>query len=258
MFDLSEKVALVTGGGSGIGQAICRLFGRQGAAVHILDHQLAAAEATAEEIRAAGGKATAHLCDVTQQAQVRQVVDGIAAASGRIDILVNNAGISHIGTVASTTEEDFERVFRVNVKGVYNCAHCVVPHMKARKRGSIINLGSVAANLGIPDRFAYSMSKGAVQTMTYCIARDCLADGIRCNSVAPARVHTPFVDGYLHRHYPGREGEMFEQLAKTQPIGRMGTPEEIAQMVLYLAADESSFITGSNLPIDGGFITLNT
>ena len=172
-------------------------------------------------------------------------------------MLVNNAGIAHIGTVETTTEEDMDRIFRVNVKGVYNGMKMAAPYMKAQGGGSIVNLASTVSTVGIPNRFAYSMSKGAVMTMTFSMATDYLNDNIRCNCVAPARVHTPFVDGYLKQHYPGREQEMFDKLSKAQPIGRMGRPEEIATLVLYLASDESSFITGANIPIDGGFLTLH-
>jgi 2-keto-3-deoxy-L-fuconate dehydrogenase len=173
-----------------------------------------------------------------------------------VHILVNNAGISHIGTVETTTVEDFDNVMRVNVKGFYNCMHAVVPHMKDNGGGVILNMASIAGSLGIPDRFAYSASKGAVIAMTYSVARDYLAHNIRCNCISPARVHTPFVDGYLRKNYPGREQEMFEKLAKTQPIGRMGTPDEVASLALFLCSDEASFITGVDYPIDGGLLNM--
>ena len=175
---------------------------------------------------------------------------------GRVDILINNAGISHIGTVESTTEEDFDRVFRVNVKGFYNCMRAVVGHMKAQGGGVILNLASIAGSSGLPDRFAYSTSKGAVVAMTYSVARDYLAHNIRCNCISPARVHTPFVDDYLHKNYPGREKEMFEKLAKSQPVGRMAEPVEVASLALFLCSDEAAFITGVDYPMDGGFFNL--
>jgi NAD(P)-dependent dehydrogenase (short-subunit alcohol dehydrogenase family) len=175
-----------------------------------------------------------------------------------VDILVNSAGISHIGRADNTSESDFDKVYSVNVKGVYNCLFAAIPRMKAQKGGVILNMSSIAAVVGLADRFAYSMSKGAVYAMTMSVAKDYLADNIRCNSIAPARVHTPFVDGFLQKNYPGQEKEMYEKLSKTQPIGRMGKPDEIANLILFLCSDEAGFITGCDYPIDGGFIKLNT
>ena len=257
MFDLSGKVALVTGGGSGIGEAICHALARHGAEVCILDIDVEEAQRVQADIVAEEGRATVFPCDVGNQQAVDAVFAQIHQRHGTLDVLVNNAGIAHIGTVETTTEEDMDRIFQVNVKGVYNGMKAAVPYMKAQGGGSIINMASIVSTVGIPDRFAYTMSKGAVMTMTLSVATDYLNDNIRCNCVAPARVHTPFVDGYLKQHYPGQEQEMFEVLSKTQPIGRMGRPEEIATLVLYLASDESSFITGATLPIDGGFLTLH-
>ncbi|MGA1772314.1 MAG: SDR family NAD(P)-dependent oxidoreductase, partial [Flavobacteriaceae bacterium] len=161
-------------------------------------------------------------------------------------------------TIEQCEEEDLDRLYAVNIKGVYNCAKAVVPFMKKNKGGVIINMASIASSVGIPDRFAYSMTKGAVLTMTYSIARDYVEDQIRCNCIAPARVHTPFVDGFIKKNYPGDEAAVFAKLSKTQPIGRMGQPQEIADLALYLCSDEARFITGSNFPIDGGYITLNS
>jgi len=174
----------------------------------------------------------------------------------RVQILVNNAGISHIGTVESTSDEDFDRVVRVNIKGFYNCMHAVIGHMKNSGGGAILNMASIAGSAGLPDRFAYSMSKGAVIAMTYSVARDYLAHNIRCNCISPARVHTPFVDNYLKKDYPGREQEMFDKLAKSQPIGRMAEPSEVASLASFLCSDEASFITGVDYPLDGGFFNL--
>jgi NAD(P)-dependent dehydrogenase (short-subunit alcohol dehydrogenase family) len=252
MFQLKGKKAVITGSGSGIGKAAALRFALQGAEVHVLDLNEDACRSTVDEILSAGGSAVAHSCDVSDHEQVQTVFQAI----GSIQILVNSAAISHIGTVESTTEHDFDRIYNVNIKGVYNCLHAAVPLMKD-KGGVILNLSSVANMVGIPDRFAYSMSKGAVFAMTLSVAKDYLHHGIRCNCISPARVHTPFVDGFLKKNYPGREAEMFEKLSKTQPIGRMAKPEEIAALILYLCSDEASFITGCDYPIDGGFTRLN-
>lgn len=253
MFTLSNKSAVITGGGSGIGKAIALLFARQGASVHIIELNEEAAAALAGEINAAGGIATAHACNISSQQEVRAAFSAI----GKVDILVNNAGVAHIGNAENTGEQDFDRVYNVNVKGAYNCLHEAIPLMKQNGGGVVLNMCSVAAWTGIPDRFAYSMSKGAIYAMTLSVARDYLHDNIRCNCISPARVHTPFVDGFLQKTYPGKEQEMFEKLSKTQPIGRMGTPDEVASLALYLCSDEAGFITGTNYNIDGGFITLN-
>lgn len=254
-FSLSGKTAVITGGGSGIGQAIAFTFASHGANVRMLDVNEDAAAATSRKISESGGKASAHLCDVTDQAQVDATFAGLFRHE-RIDILVNNAGVSHIGTVESTNEEDFDRLLRANVKGFYNCMHAVVPHMREKGGGTILNMASIAGSSGLPDRFAYSTTKGAVIAMTYSVARDYLAHNIRCNCISPARVHTPFVDAYLTKNYPGREKEMFEKLAHAQPIGRMAEPAEVASLALFLCSDEASFISGVDYPIDGGFFTL--
>lgn len=253
MFDLSGRTAVITGGGSGIGRAVAKLFAQQGAISHIIELSEANAAAVVDEIKQAGGQAIAHICDVSNQQQVADVFKQI----GTINILVNNAGIAHVGRVDNTSEADFDRVFKINVKGVYNCLHFAVPAMEQNGGGVILNLSSIGAVVGISDRFAYSMSKGAVQAMTLSVARDYINKNIRCNCISPARVHTPFVDGFIAKNYPGQEKEIFEKLSKSQPIGRMGTTEEIATLILYLCSDEASFITGSDYAIDGGFIKLN-
>lgn len=253
MLDLKNKTAIITGGGSGIGRAISLLFAKQGATVHIIEVNDAAASAVVNEINTGGGKALLYVCDISDQQQVTDTFEKI----GKVDILVNNAGIAHVGNVEKTSLADFEKVFNVNVKGSYNCLYAAVPKMKEQGGGVILNLCSIAAWVGIPDRFAYSMSKGAIHAMTISVAKDYLNDNIRCNCISPARVHTPFVDGFLAKNYPGNEAEMFAKLSITQPIGRMGTPDEIATLALYLCSDESAFITGNNYNIDGGFITLN-
>jgi NAD(P)-dependent dehydrogenase (short-subunit alcohol dehydrogenase family) len=254
MFELKNKTAVITGAGSGIGKAVALLFAQQGATVHVLDYNEAAARETVQEIEKENGQALVQVCDVTDL----QAVTTIFQAIGMVDILVNSAGISHIGKADTTSEEDFDRIYKVNVKGVYNCLHAAIPLMKQNGGGVILNMASIANNVGLPDRFAYSMSKGAVYAMTLSVAKDYISEGIRCNCISPARVHTPFVDGFLAKNYPGQEKEMFEKLSKTQPIGRMAKPKEVAYLILYLCSEEASFITGCDYPIDGGFIKLNS
>jgi 2-keto-3-deoxy-L-fuconate dehydrogenase len=254
-FRLDGKLAVVTGGASGIGRAVAQRFASSGACVGVLDIDEDAAKTVASEILSSGGSAKAYGCDVSQGDSVKAAFDEVFQ-QGSVHILVNNAGISHVGNLEGTLGSDFDRVFSVNVRGMYNCMHASVAHMKANGGGIILNMASIAGTSGLADRFAYSMSKGAVVAMTYSVARDYLAHNIRCNCISPARVHTPFVDGFLHRNYPGKEQEMFEKLEKSQPIGRMAQPEEIAALALYLCSDEASFITGSDYPIDGGFLNL--
>jgi 2-keto-3-deoxy-L-fuconate dehydrogenase len=254
MFRLDNQTAVITGAGSGIGKAIALLFAKQGAFVHVLDLNDDACKATVKEIAAASGKAVAQVCDVTSHEMVKDIFSKINDAG----ILVNSAGISHIGNVESTTEGDFDRLYRVNVKGVFNCLQAAVAIMKQHGKGVILNLSSIANIIGLTDRFAYSMTKGAVYAMTLSVARDYLHAGIRCNCISPARVHTPFVDGFIKKNYPGKEDEMFARLSKSQPIGRMAQPEEVASLALYLCSDEASFVTGCDYPIDGGAIKLNS
>lgn len=254
MFRLDGKTAVITGGGSGIGKAMATLFAAQGATVHVLDLHADASNYNAP-VTENSATSFVHACNVSVQSEVRQVINSIGKESS-IDILVNNAGIAHVGNVENTSEADLDKLVAVNIKGVYNCIHAAIPYMK-NNGGVILNMASVASSVGIPDRFAYSMTKGAVVGMTLSVAKDYLAYNIRCNCISPARVHTPFVDGFLAKNYPGKEEEMFEKLSKTQPIGRMADPVEIAGLALYLCSDEASFITGTDYPIDGGFIKLN-
>jgi 2-keto-3-deoxy-L-fuconate dehydrogenase len=253
MFSLKNKTAVITGAGSGIGRATAIVFAKQGATVHLLDLNEAALTIVENEIKDLGADVVAHQLDVTNQAAVNAVFEKI----GNVDLLVNCAGISNIGRADNTSESDFDRVYNVNVKGMYNCLHAAIPYMKENKYGVIINMASIANNIGLADRFAYSMSKGAVLGMTLSVAKDYIQDGIRCNCVSPARVHTPFVDDFLAKNYPGKEKEMFEKLSRSQPIGRMAKPEEVAHLILYLCSDEAAFVTGCDYPIDGGFINLN-
>jgi 2-keto-3-deoxy-L-fuconate dehydrogenase len=254
MFSLQNKKAVVTGGGSGIGKAIAALFAKQGAEVHIVELTEESAQTAVDEIKANGGKVFSHACNVANQQEVLATFEKI----GNIHILVNNAGIAHIGKVDTTTETDFDRIMNVNVKGVYNCLHAAIPQFRSSGGGVILNMASIAAWVGIPDRFAYSTAKGAVMAMTLSVAKDYINENIRCNSISPARVHTPFVDGFISKNYPDNQAEIFDKLSKSQPIGRMGKPEEIATLALFLCSDESGFITGSDYPIDGGFIKLNS
>lgn len=253
MFSIKNKKAVITGGGSGIGKAISELFAQQGAFVHILDIDTEKGDEVLKQITEKGGKGKVHAVDVSNHEEVKTLFNEI----GTIHILVNNAGIAHVGRAGNTSEEEFDKIVSVNIKGVYNCIHAAIPHLKASGNGVILNLASIASLVGIPDRFIYSTTKGAVKAMTMSVAKDYIKDNIRCNSISPARVHTPFVDGFLKDNYPDNIEEMFDNLSKTQPIGRMAKPEEVAALVLYLCSDEASFITGCDYPIDGGFTTLN-
>jgi NAD(P)-dependent dehydrogenase (short-subunit alcohol dehydrogenase family) len=238
---LTDQIAVITGASSGIGQAIATRFAAEGARVINLDLR-----------PSLDPSITFVACDVSEPDAVAAALKALPV----VDILVNSAGIAHIGTAESTSPAEFAKIFRVNVAGVYHTLHEVLPKMRAAGRGVILNLCSVAAKVGIPDRFAYSMSKGAVLAMTLSVARDYVDKGIRCNCICPARVHTPFVDDFIARHYPGREAEVFSKLEAAQPIGRMGTPDEIASLALYLCSQDAAFITGSTHDIDGGFTLL--
>ena len=252
MFSLTDKIAVVTGGAKGIGRAICEAFVRQGATVFLLDIDAQ----TGKEVQHALAPAChSMVCDVTDYVQLQETFNQIAATHAHIDVLVNNAGTANIGTVESTTEDEFDRVYTVNVKGVFFGIKAAIPHMNPRG-ASIINLASIVSKIGLPDRFAYTMSKGAVAAMTRSVAVDYLSKGIRCNCIMPARVHTPFVDGYLDQYYPGQQKEMFKRLSKAQPVGRMGRAEEVAALACYLASNESAFLTGASLPLDGGVFSL--
>jgi 2-keto-3-deoxy-L-fuconate dehydrogenase len=253
---LKSRVAVVIGGGSGIGKSIAKVFAENGATVFVLDFNHDNGKATRDEIISNGGNCVAVACDVSSLDVVAEVFRMIVSSVGKIDILVNSAGVSHIGTIESTSPEDVMRLINVNVIGVYNCMKAAVQSMKDSSYGVILNISSIASSVGIQDRFAYSMTKGAVLAMTLSVARDYVDANIRCNAISPARVHTNFVDDFLKKNYPGLEEQMFTTLSKSQPIGRMGKPEEVANLALFLCGDEASFITGSNYFIDGGFTGL--
>lgn len=248
---------MITGGGSGIGQAMAETFAEMGATVGILDRNESAGQTTARGINDRGGAAHFYRCDITNYAEVAASVKAMHTISSGIDVLINNAGIGFVGNVEQTSEADLDRLYNVNVKGTFNCIKAVIPFFKEQSSGVIINMASIACSVGLADRFAYSMTKGAVLTMTYSVAKDYLNYNIRCNCISPARIHTSFVDNFIAKNYPGREEEMFNTLSKSQPIGRMGKPQEVADLALYLCSDEASFLTGTNFPIDGGFVTIN-
>ena len=252
MFSLKGKSAVVTGAGSGIGQAIALALAKQGAFVDVLEIDGQAAGETVEQIRSAGGQAEATQCDVADHSQVQDVFDALGQARGGLDCLVNNAGIAHVGNITDTSEADFDRVMSVNLKGVFNCLKGGVRQMLKSQGGSIVNIASTVATMAINDRLAYSTSKGGVLAMTYSVAKDHLHDNIRCNAIQPGRIHTPFVDGFIAENYPDNQKEMLRKLSDYQPVGRMGKPEEVAAMAVFLCSDEASFITGAPFPVDGG------
>lgn len=254
-FQLANPNAIITGGGSGIGLAMVKLFQAQGAIVDVFDiHKPTAAFLAEHGLN--DNTVRFHEVDITDQTRVQELVSIIATKRG-IGTLINNAGIAHVGNAVTTSEADFNKLFDVNVKGAYNCMHATLPFMEERGEGVIVNMASIASSVGIADRFAYSMTKGAIRSMTMSVARDFVDKGVRCNCISPARVHTPFVDGFLDKHYPGKQPEMFHKLSLSQPIGRMGEPEEIAALAFYLCSKQASFITGADYPIDGGFIYIN-
>ena len=252
MFSLKGKNAIVTGAGSGIGQSTAIAFAKQGAYVSVLEINIEAANETVEKIRINGGQADASECDVTQHDQVQEVFDKIATEHDGLDCLINNAGIAHVGNILNTNEKDFDRVMNVNLKGVFNCLKSGVRQMIKSGGGAIVNIASTVSTMAINDRLAYSTSKGGVLAMTYSVAKDYLQDKIRCNAIQPGRIHTPFVDGFIEKNYPENQEEMFRKLSEYQPIGRMGKPEEVAAMAVFLCSDEASFITGSPFAVDGG------
>jgi NAD(P)-dependent dehydrogenase (short-subunit alcohol dehydrogenase family) len=251
MFSLREKVTLVTGGGSGIGAAIARVFAAAGAQVMVADIQHAAADETAKAISACGGQAEALTVNVADEASVNAASEAVLARHARLDVLVNNAGVGHVGTILQTQGSDLDRLYEVNVRGVFNMSRAFLPAMLARASGNIINLASIGGVVGIRDRLAYCTTKFAVVGLTKSMALDHATQGIRVNCICPGRVETPFVAARL-KEYPDPE-KAYREMSSTQAIGRMAKPEEIAHAALYLAADESSFVTGTALLIDGGW-----
>lgn len=253
MTSQTEKpIAVVTGSGSGIGRATALQLASDGYDVRIFELSAEAAGETLSLIQKAGGTGAIQTLDVSNTDSVRAAFESLP----RLDALVNNAGVAHIGNVLQTMPEDLDRLYQINVRGAYHCLHFGIPVMLKNGGGSIVNLASIASKVGIPDRFAYSMTKGAVFSMTLSVARDFVNQGIRCNCVCPARVHTPFVDGFLAKNYPGQEAEMFAKLSAGQPIGRMGQPDEVATLIAFLCSPKAAFITGSAYDIDGGFTLL--
>ncbi|MCH7396999.1 SDR family oxidoreductase [Belliella sp. DSM 107340] len=249
---MKGKTVVVTGGASGIGLAITKKFLSKGANVYMIDVNIDLGQSVLEDLKKTYGHVDFLTCDVSDQDKVNEVFAKIIEP---IDVLINNAGVSHVGNIEKTSTADFDRLFNINVKGIFNCTKTVIPGMKGRG-GVVLNMASIVSSVGIPDRFAYSMTKGAVLSMTYSIACDYVNEGIRCNCLSPARIHTPFVDDFLAKNYPGKEKEVYDKLAKTQPIGRMGTPDEVAEAAYFICSDQAAFITGTNFPVDGGFVSI--
>ena len=254
--DLEKKVAIITGGGSGIGEGIATLFSQNKARVYILDIDEKKGMKVQNKIIENNNFGKFYNCDVSKKENVEHTINKILNVENNIDILVNNAGVSHIGTIEQTTTSDLDRLYEINVKSIFFVTKSIIREMVKNNGGVVLNLSSIVAKVGVEDRFAYSMSKGAVLAMTLSIAKDYIANNIRCNCICPARIHTPFVDDYLKKNYPGQEKIVFEKLSKFQPIGRMGHPNEIANLALFLCSDAGSFITGTAYDIDGGVFTL--
>ncbi|HYV28787.1 MAG TPA: SDR family oxidoreductase [Candidatus Eisenbacteria bacterium] len=251
MFSLQNKIALITGAGSGIGAAIAETFARAEAFVFVSDRDEKTGKETAARIKAQGGRAEFIGLDVTKEAQCENAKQIVVASKGRLDVLVNNAGIGHVGTMLQTSGADLDRLYGVNVRGVFNLTKAFLPAMLARQQGVIINLASIGGVVGIRDRLAYCATKFAVVGLTKSMALDHAADGIRVNCICPGRVETPFVSARL-KEYPDPQ-KAYLEMAATQALGRMGKPEEIAAAALYLASDEAAFITGTAFLIDGGW-----
>jgi len=251
MFDLTGKIALVTGAASGIGEAIAFTFARQGAFVYAADIDEANGQRVAAEIGGDGGRAAFLKLNVAEQKDCLNAVEVVQAEHGRLDILVNNAGLGHVGNILGTTVDDLDRLYAVNVRGMFDLTKAFIPGMIERKYGVIVNMSSVGGVAAVSDRIAYCTTKFAVVGFTKCLALDHALQGIRANCICPGRVETPFVKARL-TEYPDPE-KAYHDMAATQAMGRMGKPEEIAAAALYLASDEAAFVTGSALIIEGGF-----
>jgi NAD(P)-dependent dehydrogenase (short-subunit alcohol dehydrogenase family) len=248
---LAGKVCMITGAGSGIGQASARLFAAEGARVVVADIDLKAAQATVEEISRSGGDAVAEQVDVTVEADTVAMADRVVQRFSRIDVLFNNAGIAGVGDLLETEPDQFDRVMRVNVRGVYLMSRAVVPQMIKQRSGSIINMSSGIAEIGLARRVSYAASKGAVFSMTKSMQVDLARHGIRVNALLPGTILTPFVERYLKESYADVE-EGMESIRKRQLSHDLGLPEDVAGAALYLASDESKFVMASGLVIDGG------
>ncbi len=248
---LDGKICVITGAGSGIGQTSARLFAREGARVIVSDVDLDAAETTAEEIAKAGGEAVAEHVDVTDQAETLALAERVVQRFERIDVLFNNAGIGGVGDVLETEPELFDRVMRVNVRGVYLMSRAVVPYMIKQRSGSIINMSSCIAEIGLARRVSYAASKGAVLSLTKSMQVDVAPHGIRVNALLPGTILTPFVERYLKESYTDPE-EGMAAIRKRQLTNDLGRPEDVANAALYLASDESRFVMASGLVVDGG------
>lgn len=251
MFDLHGKVALITGAASGIGEAIAHTFARQGAFVYVSDLDSEAGEKVTEQIRTDTGRAEFLKLDVSDDRACFETAAVVHRDQGQLDILVNNAGIGHVGNIQQTTADDLDRLYGVNIRGMFNLTKSFIPKMIERKHGVIVNMSSVGGVAAVKERIAYCITKFAVVGFTKCLALDHALDGIRANCICPGRVETPFVKARI-AEYPDPE-KAYREMAATQALGRMGTPEEIAAAALYLASDEAAFVTGSALMIDGGF-----
>jgi NAD(P)-dependent dehydrogenase (short-subunit alcohol dehydrogenase family) len=248
---LAKKVCVITGAGSGIGRASAVRFAREGGCVVVADVDKAGADETVRQITTEGGAASSFIVDVTDAAAAKRLADGAAETYGRIDVLFNNAGISGVGTIHETSEELWDRVMAVNVRGVYLVSKFVVPYMLERRAGSIINMSSTIAEIGLAQRASYAASKGAILALTRAMQVDYAPFGIRVNALLPGTIHTPFVEKYLRESYPNRE-EGLKAIRKRQLTDELGKPEDVASAALFLASDESSFVMGSGLFVDGG------
>jgi 2-keto-3-deoxy-L-fuconate dehydrogenase len=251
MFDLTGKIVLVTGAASGIGEAIAFTLAKAGAVVYVADIDEANGRRVSEEIKSEGGQAFFLKLDVAENHECLNAAETVFKNHGKLDVLVNNAGIGHVGTIQQTTAEDLDRLYSVNVRGMFNLTKAFVSQMIERKHGVIVNVASIGGVVAIRDRLAYCTMKFAVVGLTKCLALDHALDGIRANCICPGRVETPFVKARISEYADPEKA--YREMAATQAVGRMGTPEEIAASVLYLASDEAEFVTGTALVIDGGF-----